>query len=137
MASHASHNAHDTHDAHVDDWHQHSAAEGEPQQEHGGIAKTGVIFLWFVGGVVFLLATIGALIMYFDKNSTDQRALVIEAQPAKQFWAQYESRRAEMVANVAPQGYQLIDPAKGTARPPIEVTMRRVAEDYQKRQSPK
>lgn len=58
------------------------------------------------------------------------------ARPAKQFSAQYESHRADEYQHFAPQGYQLIDPAKGTAAP-IEVTMRRVAEDYQKRQSPK
>lgn len=40
MASHASHNAHDTHDAHVDDWHHHSAAEGEPQRAPA-VAKPG------------------------------------------------------------------------------------------------
>lgn len=141
MASHINH-SHDSHaDAHggghVDAWHHHTAEEGEPQHEHGGIAKTGVIFAWFLGGVIFLVGTIGVIIAYFDKYSTEQRVQLIEAQPAKEWWSQYEAKRSEMVAHVAPQGYELVDAQKGTARPPIDVTMRRVVEDYKKLQAAK
>ncbi len=133
MASHAAHSADHHADHHqVDDWHHHSAAEGEPQQEHGGIAKAGVIFAWFLGGIVFLVATIVVIIMYFDKYSTTQRILLMESQPAKEYWSQFEAHRATEIANIAPQGYQIIDPAKRTARPPLDVTMRNVVDQYQK-----
>lgn len=134
-SNHAAHDPAHADDHHVDPWHHHSSQEPEPQHEHGGIVNPGIIFLWFVGGIVFLVATIGVIIMYFDQYSTTQRVELIEVQPTRQYWSQFEAKRNEMVARVAPQGYELIDSQKGTARPPIEATMRNVVEDYQKRQA--
>lgn len=124
--------AHDTH-AH-DDWHRHSAEEGEPQAEHTGTINTRVIFLWFAGGIVFLVATIMAIIMYFDHYSSRRITVAGELEPAARLYQQYQDQRVTMEKNVDPQGYVLLDPAKGTARTPLEVTMRRVAEQYQAKQ---
>lgn len=129
-ADHADPHAH----SHVDSWHHHATEEGEPQHEHGGVVNPLAVFIWFVAGIAFLLVTIGVIIMYFDQYATNSRKQHMEAAPARAYWAAYETRRNEMLARVAPQGYELIDAQKATARPPLEVTMRRVIEDYQKRQ---
>lgn len=87
--SHDSHsNGH--HDA-VDSWHRHSAAEGEPQHEHGARVQPGKIaVIGFVHVVLFIGAVI-AVILYFNYTITRARSEITETTEPADEWYAYDN----------------------------------------------
>jgi hypothetical protein len=124
MSGHDNHN-HDH--GHADAWHHHDSTEGAPQHEHAGTIKIFGIIKWFVIMVVGLVITVGILVVYFDHVKTQEWARKVETTG---FSKEYNAYRASSDAQVAPAGYELVDPEKGLARAPIDVVMRRVQDQY-------
>lgn len=61
-----------------DNWHQHTAAEGMPQEEHGAQASAkalGLTFIFMVLGVLFVIIV---LKVYFDSYMSSYRAKINE-----------------------------------------------------------
>src|SRR5688572_28838653 len=74
-----SHNEHTpVHHEHVDEWHLHTAAEGEPQAEHMARINPYALIVVFVVSVAFLVAFIGATIIYAKGYVSDRRATKVE-----------------------------------------------------------
>lgn len=61
-----------------DNWHQHTTAEGAPQEEHGAQASAkalGLTFIFMVLGVLFVIIV---LKVYFDSYMSSYRAKINE-----------------------------------------------------------
>lgn len=61
-----------------DNWHQHTHAEGVPQEEHGAQASAkalGLTFIFMVLGVLFVIIV---LKVYFDSYMSSYRAKIEE-----------------------------------------------------------
>jgi len=59
-----------------DNWHQHTTAEGAPQEEHGAQASAkalGLTFIFMVLGVLFVIIV---LKVYFDSYMSSYRAKI-------------------------------------------------------------
>jgi hypothetical protein len=118
-----SHNEHTpVHHEHVDEWHLHTAAEGEPQAEHMSKINPYVLIVVFVVSVVFLVAFIGATIIYAKGYVSSRRATKVEvttwAVDARAQRAQDEMRLSE---------YGWVDPAQGRVRVPVDVVMQEMS----------
>ena len=61
-----------------DNWHQHTAEEGMPQEEHGAQASAKVLGLTFIGLIIGVLAVILILYVYFDNYMDNYRAKINE-----------------------------------------------------------
>lgn len=124
---HGQHDAHHHDAGHHDAWHHHEPTEGEPQHEHASNIRAGIILQWMGGLLIALIATIVVTTMYFNHTKVRvwQRKVEITT-----FSKDYNAYRASMEAAVAPAGYEVLDPEKGTARAPINVIMNRVVGDY-------
>jgi hypothetical protein len=124
---HAGGHGHAEGHGHADAWHHHDSSEAAPQHEHAGTIKIFGIIKWFVIMVVGLVITVGILVVYFDHVKTQEWARKVETTG---FSKEYNAYRASSQAQVAPAGYELVDPEKGLARAPIDVVMRRVQDQY-------
>ncbi len=67
----------DEHNGH-DHWHQHSADEGVPQEEHAAQASTKALGLTFIGMTLGVLIVIGVLVVYFQNYMSNYRSIINE-----------------------------------------------------------
>jgi hypothetical protein len=112
----------------VDPWHAHAPAEGAPQEEHG--AKPNTVILWgaLAGTIIFLVAVVIVIYLYFGTYTTRLRMehvenTVMSAQARQQRLAASEALRDYSVlpAGIAPEPVITI---------PQEEAVRRVVERY-------
>lgn len=133
MSGHATHDQtsldqHSAHGDHADAWHHHDpAVEGLPMAEKAGTINVASLMGWFVGLIIGLVVLVGILHMYYESVKTQEWARKVETTG---YSAGYNAYKASSTAQIAPNGYELLDPAKGVARAPIDVVMRRVADQY-------
>jgi hypothetical protein len=112
-----------------DEWHLHTAEEGEAQPEHARIADPRLITLAFIIMVVALVAVVGALIVYFDSYATRELARKSETLDTSRHSA-YRST-AEMELRTAGP----IDPETQTVRLPIDRAIERVVRTYEEKRA--
>lgn len=112
------------HDA-PDEWHMHTADEGEAQAEHGRIADPRLITIGFVLMVVTLVIVVGILIVYFNSYATKELARKSERLDTSQHSAYRSS--SEMELHTAGG----LDPAAQTVRLPIDRAIDRVVSTYE------
>jgi hypothetical protein len=67
----------DEHAGH-DDWHQHDASEGAPQQEHAAQASAKAMGLTIIGMTLGVLAVIFILVIYFQNYMSGYKAMINE-----------------------------------------------------------
>lgn len=82
-----------------DNWHQHTAAEGMPQEEHGAQASAkalGLTFIFMVLGVLFVIIV---LYIYFDSYMDSYKAKINENTEAAAAHWQYKN---DMLNEMAP-----------------------------------
>lgn len=82
---------HETPDA----WHVHTAAEGLPQEEHGGKTNTVILAVAFVLSFGFVAVTILVTYLYFQVHFTSLRAQRIEGTAMGKSFVQYRDRSRE------------------------------------------
>lgn len=113
-----------------DAWHQHTAAEGVPQHEHGSQTNAkalGLVFLVMVFGTV---AVIAVLIVYFNTTSDRFRSRLQEGSALMA-----PTWNAKVAARERLEGFGWVDQEAGTAHTPVSAAMDRVIEDYRNRSS--
>lgn len=95
MAHHHPHQH--TPDAHEvpDAWHQHTADEGVPQEEHGGKANAALIAISLLATVAFLVMTIAVIVLYFTTYTTRLRVERVENTVLSKDQLQYKLDSAE------------------------------------------
>jgi predicted histidine transporter YuiF (NhaC family) len=82
-----------------DNWHQHTAEEGMPQEEHGAQASAKALGLTFIGMVIGVLLVIIVLYIYFDSYMDSYRAKIDEnTKAAEATWIE----KNDMLNNLAP-----------------------------------
>jgi hypothetical protein len=112
-----------------DEWHLHTAEEGEAQPEHARIADPRLITVAFVVMVVALVAVVGALIVYFDSYATKELARKSETLDTARHSA-YRST-AEMELRTAGP----LDAETQTVRLPIDRAIERVVRAYEEKRA--
>lgn len=92
-----------------DNWHQHTAAEGKPQHEHGAQASPkalGLTFIFMVLGVLFVIIV---LKVYFDSYMSMHKAKVEENTAAAQMtWEWKQDLLGNMAPSIAPASEAVI-----------------------------
>jgi hypothetical protein len=92
-----------------DQWHQHTAAEGKPQEEHGAQASAKALGLTFIGMTLGVLAVIILLKVYFDSYMDSYRSKVNENTAAAQVtWEWKQGIFNDMAPSVAAATEQVI-----------------------------
>lgn len=61
-----------------DQWHQHTAAEGAPQEEHAAQASAKALGLTFIGMTLGVLFVIIVLVVYFQNYMSNYRTMINE-----------------------------------------------------------
>ncbi len=61
-----------------DQWHQHSADEGVPQEEHTAQASAKALGLTFIAMTLGVLIVIGVLVVYFQNYMSNYRTMINE-----------------------------------------------------------
>jgi hypothetical protein len=113
-------------DAHGHDaWHQHTAAEGMPQSEHGAHASAKALGLTFITMVVGVIVVILILIAYFNSYMSSTRARMQEgtAMMAPAF-------NDKLAARSKLGSFGWVDQSAGTVHIPLPNAIDRVVEDY-------
>lgn len=119
---------------HADSWHHHTAAEGMPQEEHGGVAEPAALIKWLVLIIAALAIILIALFVYFDSYSHRLQAKRVEtlnSAEANVRKAQAESRLG--AANSANFQYVPVDGVPGKVHLPLDRAAERVVEKYGKK----
>jgi|CXWL01.1.fsa_nt_gi hypothetical protein len=119
------HDPHATHGS-VDDWHHHSASEGLPQEEHGGIANP--LILGKALGLIILstLALMGVTMLYFNYGFGKLHRERTDADLSGDVTA-YRSAAEKRLAE-----YGWINVATSEVQIPESVARQRVIERYRK-----
>jgi hypothetical protein len=118
-----SHNEHTPiHHEHVDEWHLHTAAEGEPQAEHLSKVNPFVLIGVFVVSVAFLVAFIGATMIYAKGYVSHRRTTKVEVTT----WAG-KAREERATAERRLSDYGWVNAGEGRVRVPIEQVMREMS----------
>lgn len=116
-------------DAHGhDNWHQHSAAEGMPQHEHGSHTSTKALGLTFIIMVVGVIATILVLIAYFNSYVSTFRA---ERQEGTAMMR--PAFEAKVAAKQRLEEFGWVDREAGTVHIPLNNAIDRVVNEYGQR----
>jgi competence protein ComGC len=61
-----------------DQWHQHTADEGAPQEEHAAQASAKALGLTFIGMTLGVLFVIIILVVYFQNYMSNYRSMINE-----------------------------------------------------------
>lgn len=132
--SHAAAGAHDAaaHDGvHVDEWHHHSEAEGEPQEEHAPKIDAGMLAFSFIAIVLVVAVMVLGLILYFNSYSGQLRARLTETTVLSKEYSAYKARMdAELGLNGQEGLYQWSDATAGKVQMPVSEAMRHVVDRY-------
>lgn len=93
-----------------DNWHQHTDAEGVPQQEHGAQASAkalGLTFIFMVLGVLFVIIV---LKVYFDSYMSSYKAKIEEnTTAAAETWQWRQDKLTSMAPAVRVATEQVIE----------------------------
>lgn len=108
----------------LDPWHAHHSAV--PREEHGSHVNIRFMILFFVAMVLFILVTVGALIIFFGHSQTNLRASLVEN--TYEYETQYMPYATEARGRLNEFGW--VDREAGTARVPWEVAARGVVATY-------
>lgn len=85
-----------------DHWHQHSNAEGMPQEEHGAQASAKALGLTFIAMTLGVLLVIIVLKVYFDSYMSSYRAKIEEnTTAAAETWEWRQDKLNAMAPAVA------------------------------------
>lgn len=113
-----------------DNWHQHSAAEGAPQHEHGSHMTVKALGMTFVIMTVGVILTILVLVLYFNsyvgKYKAEQTEGTAMMEPAF---------NAKLAAQEKLSGYEWVDRDARTVRIPLEQASRSVIAQYESQNS--
>lgn len=93
-----------------DNWHQHTDAEGVPQEEHGAQASAkalGLTFIFMVLGVLFVIIV---LKVYFDSYMSSYKAKIEEnTTAAAETWQWRQDKLTSMAPAVRVATEQVIE----------------------------
>lgn len=82
-----------------DQWHQHSSAEGMPQEEHGAQASAKALGLTFIGMTLGVLFVIIILVVYFQNYMSNYKSQINEdTKAAEVSW----NEKNEIMGNINP-----------------------------------
>jgi 5-bromo-4-chloroindolyl phosphate hydrolysis protein len=111
---------------HLDDWHQHTAAEGRPQAEHA--ANVNIAMLGFVGFVIVavVVAMVVLVVIYFQAYSST----LIAQKAENTVWYEQEYRPYAASSQRRLQEFGWIDAEAGVIRVPIDHAFSRVIESH-------
>lgn len=85
-----------------DNWHQHSADEGMPQEEHGAQASAKALGFTIIGMVLGVLLVIIVLKVYFDSYMSKYEAKINEGtEEAALIWHEKQDTLNAMAPGVA------------------------------------
>lgn len=113
-----------------DAWHQHTAAEGTPQHEHGSQTNAKALGLTFLVMVFGTVAVIAILIVYF--NTTADRFKARNQEGSAMMAPTWE---AKIAARERLEQFGWVDQEAGTVHTPVSAAMDRVIENYRDRSS--
>jgi hypothetical protein len=116
------------HEEHVDEWHHHETVEGEPQEEHTGQVNTGIILKWFVVIVVFVVASIAFIMVYFNHYNTAVRAATVETSMSSDYLSYRLATQERLASEGKPARYTGL--AGGKVQGPIGDAMKQVVDQY-------
>lgn len=112
------------HDHTLDAWHEgHGVA---PMQEHGAHVNIRFLLIFFVAIVLFILVTVGALVLFFGHSQTNLRASLVEN--TYEYETQYMPYATEAKGRLGEYGW--VDRQAGTVRVPWDVAARSVVASY-------
>lgn len=109
-----------------DDWHQHTAAEGMPQEEHAAQASVKALGMTFIVMTVGVIVTILLLVVYFKSYVGTYKAKVQEGTAIMQ-----PAFEAKLAAQSKLESFGWIDRDARTVHIPIDQAMQSVINDYQ------
>lgn len=116
---------------HLDEWHQHTPAEGEPREEHAAHANITVLLIAFVvitiGTAIFSVIIGVYAIGQVNKLKTAGEGIGLAAMNPVARGYKEEALEAQATYGWTPEG---------NVRLPIEQAMRMVVEQHQEQQSP-
>ena len=111
---------------HLDEWHQHTAAEGVPQQEHAAHVNIGALIVVFVAMVVTVLVLVIALTMFYNSTKAQMAAVRLENTAGwSDDYIPYKNAAFEQIG-----GYHADDPEAGTVRIPVDRAIDQVINQY-------
>ena len=113
-----------------DDWHQHTAAEGAPQEEHGAQASAKAMGLTLIAMVVGVVLTILVLVAYFKSYVGNFKAQKQEGTTG----IMTPAFEGKLAAREKLSSYQWIDRDAKTVRVPIDAAMQTVLAEYKANQ---
>lgn len=114
-----------------DDWHEHTAAEGMPQEEHGSQASAKAMGLTLVAMVVGVVLTILILVAYFKSYVGNHKAKVQEGTVG----IMTPAFEGKLAAKEKLSSYAWIDRDARTVRVPVDAAMQRVLAEYEAQQA--
>lgn len=109
-----------------DEWHHHTAEEGEPGAEHAPRVNVGLVAFVFVLIVLGTLGTVLALTVYFRHTTAVLQRTVVETTAVA---AEANRYRAQVQAELAGSP-EWVDRERGLVRVPIDLAMERVVDLY-------
>lgn len=109
-----------------DEWHMHTAAEGPPQEEHGGTVNTALLMLAFVGTVASIALVVVLTYLYYASYSTQVRASRIETTVLSEDYRQYRAKVHEAMT-----GFNWVEmDGEPAVSLPLDVATERVLQRY-------
>ena len=112
------------HAVEIDAWHEsHGVA---PMQEHGSHVNIRFMLIFFVAIVLFILVTVGALVLFFGYSQNNLRAKLVEN--TYEYETQYLPYATEARGRLSEYGW--VDREAGTVRIPWDVAARNVVATY-------
>lgn len=111
---------------HLDGWHQHTADEGVPQQEHAAHVNIAALLITFVAMVVTVLVLVIALTLFYKSTSAQMAAVRLENTAG---WSDdYVPYRDAAIEKIS--GYHADDAEAGTVRIPVDRAIEQVINQY-------
>ncbi len=113
-----------------DDWHEHTAAEGKPQEEHGAQASAKAMGLTLVAMVVGVVLTILILVAYFNSYVGNYKASAQEGVAIMK-----PAFEGKLAAQEKLSSYAWVDREARTVRVPVDTAAEMVLAEYEARQA--
>ena len=108
----------------IDAWHETHGVV--PMQEHGAHVNIRFLLIFFVCIVLFILVTVGALVLFFGRTETNLRAKLVEN--TYEYETQFMPYATEAKGRLNEFGW--VDREAGTVRVPWDVAARSVVSSY-------
>ena len=111
---------------HLDEWHQHTAEEGLPQQEHAAHINIGAMMIVFVAMVVTIIVMVVGLAMFYEKTAAQMKAGRLET--TVEWSDEYVPFRNAALENIS--SYRAIDAEAGVVQVPVDRAIDAVIASY-------